>query len=641
MMTAMFFCMAVLAMVVGHIFKVKRWGLFISVYEEPSESDLLNAMTLGHTLNAILPIRIGDLIRVLRAGRKVRNGYSFALATVLVDLYIDVITVGAMFFGLLLIGKGGERLRKVAQIYMVIFILAVFVVVIGVFFRRCIKKIIRSIAGVFNEGIEFRILYVSYLCIASFKDIVKEIDHTRFLLYTLGTWSGYVASYVIFAEAVQRYGFYYSTSDIFTTLFSEASLYKIETGLMPFWAAYLVLPLFICWILSSYHERKEVAEKPFVLTLPQMNQRDRLAFLKTYYEDEKREHIQAYLTLNRDVTVVEDNSAGSNASTLLVMKPDGNMFFRKYAFGKDGDKLQEQIDWIEDHQFDIPLPVVTEKHKGSNYVTYDMHSYGRTTGLFKYIHTMPVEKSWFILREVLEDIGKRLHVKNLRAADLGSIEKYINTKVNKNISALLADRYIEQLEQYNNIIVNGVSLRTLKHYRNMLDKEHMETVFAHDVYSDIHGDLTVENIVCVADAGEIDGLKYGRRKIPKTYYLIDPNTGNIHDSPFLDYAKLLQSLHGNYEFLMMVTEVAIDKDRVNFFMSKSDAYARTYELYRQYLSEKFSEEEVLSIYYHEAVHWLRLMPYKVRKNEKTAVVFYAGLLSVLNDIWKMEYDGQR
>lgn len=61
-----------------------------------------------------------------------------------------------------------------------------------------------------------------------------------------------------------------------------------------------------------------------------------------------------------------------------------------------------------------------------------------------------------------------------------------------------------------------------------------------------------------------------------------------------------------------------------------------YTEYKKYLQSKFSREEVLSIYYHEIIHWLRLMPYKIRKNEKLAVVFYTGLLQVLADVWEME-----
>ena len=53
------------------------------------------------------------------------------------------------------------------------------------------------------------------------------------------------------------------------------------------------------------------------------------------------------------------------------------------------------------------------------------------------------------------------------------------------------------------------------------------------MYSDIHGDFTIENIVCLKENTVRE----------KDYYIIDPNTGNIHESPYLDYAKLFQLIH--------------------------------------------------------------------------------------------------
>lgn len=638
MTVLLFFTISVICMVVGHIFKVKRWGLFISVYEEPSEADLLNAMTFGHTINTACPIRVGDLVRFLLAGRKLKNGQSLSLATVVTDLYVDLITVGAMFFGLSLIGKSGEKLQEMAVFYRDVFLIVIPLTIICIFCRKAIKKIIRAIASIFNEKLEFRILYVSYLCIASLKDIVKKINKIKFILFTIGIWAFYVASYVIFAEAVQRYGYYYSTSDVFTELFSGSSLYHINSGLVPFWGAYLLLPLAICWcismILKSFDKSKIVGGRT---VLPQMNRSDRLAFLKTYYEDEKREHIQGYLDINKDVTVVEDNSSGSNASTLLVMKPDGELFFRKYAFDQDGVKLKEQIDYIEMHQSDIPLPIIVSQTIENNYTTYDMHSYANTVGLFRCIHTMPVEYSWSTLKKALDDIASGLHQKNTRKADAETIKKYIQSKVIKNIGIITNDdKYIKSLEQYDYISVNGRKLRTLKFYGSILSEEHLVDVFIDDMYSDIHGDLTIENIVCVGDEAEIDAAEYKGKMKPQTYYFIDPNTGNLHDSPFLDYAKLLQSLHGCYEFLMMVSNVKIDKDKISFLMTNSENYRKIYEMYKKYLMEKFTRKQIISIYYHEVVHWLRLMPYKIHKNEKMAVVFYTGLLTVLNDTWELE-----
>lgn len=638
MMIAWLFIIAVLCMVIGHIFKVKRWGLFISVYEEPSEPTLLNAMTFGHTINTLLPVRLGDIVRVTWAGRKLKNGYSFSIATVIVDLYVDLITVGAMFFGLSLIGKGGERLLKMAYYYMWAFIIIIPLTILGIIFRRGIKKVIRVVASIFNEKIELRILYVSYLCIVSFKDIFQRINKARFILYSFGIWGGYVTSYVIFAEAVQRYGFFYTTSDVFTELFAGASIYHIEKKLIPFWSAYLLLPLAFCCCISIIGAKRN-GNKTFEAraVLPQMNRGDRLAFLKTYYEEENKEHILAYLDINRDVTVLEDKSAGSNASTVLVMKPNGELFYRKYAFDKDGGKLKEQIDWIEMHQADIPLPIIVSQRNERNYLTYDMHSYINTTGLFRYIHTMPVEDSWEILRSALDMISFKLHTKNVRPSDETTIKRYIWDKVYNNLQIVIEeDKYIKALEQHDKIIVNGKELNPLKFYKEILSEIHLEEVFRGDNYADIHGDFTIENIICILDGSEINDVEYEGKIKPVTYYFIDPNTVNIHDSPFLDYAKLLQSLHGCYEFLMAVSSVSIDRNRVHYLITNSENYARLYNQYLGYLTEKYTKEQVRSIYYHEVIHWLRLMPYKIRKNEKLAVVFYTGLLQVLKDVWDYE-----
>lgn len=615
---------AVMCMVLGHICRGLRWKLFISVYEEASYGNLLNAMTIGYTLNTLLPVRIGEIARIIWSGKKLKNGFSLSVATVVADVYLDVLTVGIMFFGLLFMGKGGENLRYVAYAYMLIFLVVFLFTLIAVFCRKQIKKAVKKIASLFNLRIEFIILYVTYLCIASLKDIIRKIKKGKLIVLSIGTWAGYLLSYTLFAEAIQRYGIFYTTSDIFTELFSGSSMYHIPREALPIWSAYLVFPLIICALISLMISKKENRVELYKKTLPQMNEADRLSFLETYYMDENRENIQAYLDINGDVVVMEDASAGSNASTVVVMKEEGELFFRKYAFHDHGKKLRDQVEWIEAHQKDIPLPVISEKRYDPNYVTYDMPSYGDAVGLFRYIHTMPMEQSWSIIEKALEDIKTGLHNKNVCQAKEETIDAYIDSKVTKNLHIInTSDRYIRNLEQFSQLVVNGRTLPTLKHYHAMFEKEHLREIFEGDSYADIHGDMTIENIICFSD---------------RDYYFIDPNADNIHNSPLLDFGKLLQSLHGNYEFLMMVKSVQIDENRVSFMMTKSENYGRLYKRYGQYLLDNFSDRDVLSIYYHEIVHWLRLMPYKIRKNEKLAVVFYIGLLAVLHDVWEMEHD---
>jgi len=49
---------------------------------------------------------------------------------------------------------------------------------------------------------------------------------------------------------MQSIGYSYTIFDIFSKLFSGASLYNVEKKILPFWIVYLLLPLGICWIFS-------------------------------------------------------------------------------------------------------------------------------------------------------------------------------------------------------------------------------------------------------------------------------------------------------------------------------------------------------------------------------------------------------
>lgn len=634
-MKSSFFIFSIFFMVTGHIFKIKRWGLLISVYEKPIESNLLNSMTLGHTLNAILPIRIGDIIRILLSGKKLKNSYSFALATVVADLYMDFLTVSAISFFFLLFQEKKSYFERSSYLYGFIFLFIIPLTLISIIYKEKIKLLIKNIASIFNDKIELLFLYVTYLCITSIKDIFQHINKLKFFFLTIGIWTSYILSYRLFSDFLQNKGFSYNSFDIFSKIFSGISLYNIEKAILPFWAIYLLLPLVICWVLSLfifYFVKKE--NFYYRQTLPQINSREKLAFLKTYYSNEDRENIKAYLEINKDVSVIEDISSGSNASTLLIMKKNGKLFFRKYAFNDDALKLKKQIEWIEKHFNDIPLPIIVEKEFGHNYATYDMKNFGNTIGMFKYIHTMPIESSWNILEKALDDI-KKIHKKKLRAVTTAEINKYIDIKVFKNLKIIQNEnKYIKKLEEYDTIFVNGRELHTLKNFSKFLNTEYLKKIFLIDKCSDIHGDLTIENIICFLD----NNADFSGTNENKSYYFIDPNTGNILDSIFLDYAKLLQSLHGNYEFLMMVTDIKIEKNYINFMLTESDAYAQLYEKYYSYLKNNFSKKEIISIFYHEIIHWLRLLPYKIRKNDKLSVIFYTKLLKIIADVQELEYE---
>ena len=116
------FSIAVVSMVFGILCKSQRWGLLISVYEPAQDGNLLGALSIGHILNVLLPFRVGDVIRIVLSGKKLKNGYPLSIATVIVDLYVDLISVGGFLWLIVLTREGDSSflyclIKKLNLIY--------------------------------------------------------------------------------------------------------------------------------------------------------------------------------------------------------------------------------------------------------------------------------------------------------------------------------------------------------------------------------------------------------------------------------------------------------------------------------------------------------------------------------------------
>lgn len=626
----MCFVMAIILMILGHLFKMLRWKEFINVYEQADNASLMRAMAIGQGINMVVPFRLGDLARIYLSGKKLKNGYALSIASVLADLYIDTLTVGMAFSTLYLLNIHVNDIRETARNYFVLAIVLIAISIAMIVKKKYVKKAIQVIASCFNSKIELGLLLTTYSTIASIKNIIKKLNFFKLLRLTVGIWGAYFSSYAAFAIFMQQMGYDFTLTGVFKTLFSFNSISLVGVGLQSgeqkgwviYFIIYLLIPLCLMLVVSIYLKKSKTTEFHYIL--PQLNENEKLAFLEVYFSnEERREYVNLYLEINKDVNVICDYSAGSNATTMLCLNENGT-FFRKYAFEDDAEKLKEQVLWLEKYSDILPLSRIIGKNLGDKYCCYDMEYNPQAVGFFQYIHSAPSDECWNVLRSVLEMLKEKLHTRNVRTAKRSVIDKYIDSKVIKNIDICQnGGKYLKALWGYDALIINGIEYPNLKYYEEMLAKENLEKIFKNDKYASIHGDLTIENIICLQNQKE------------NNFYLIDPNTGSLHESPFLDYSKLLQSLHGGYEFLMMVKDVEIIDNHVNFLFTQSLAYSTLYDNYKKYLFESFSYKEVKSIYYHEIIHYLRLMPYKIRKDSKKTVIFYAGMLMVIADVCDM------
>ena len=632
-MNIIFLIVAIITLSLAHFIKILRWRLFIEIYEEPRNRNLIQALSLGYLINLFFPFRvIGDFFRAIYSGKKMKNSYSLSFSTVIVDRILDIITVGILFYIFYIFSIYNKQIEKSFRFYMLFSVLIISLIILFYFFKGYIKIISLKVASLFNANIELNILKFMWALIWNFKDIFLKINKFKILIITTLMWLLYTFSYYLFSLFLLSQNYNFRLVDIFFLLFSKdifgTDFLLIEKKVSIFFYIYMITPIIIMLLISKFFTIKTYSKKnhreveDYFNLFPNQDNKEKLEFLRKYFLDKDKSYIDNYLKINQKITIIRDFSAGSNATTMLCMKKD-EIFYRKYSF-EDIEKLYEQVEWIvENKKRKLPLPEIIRKEKTNNYCYYDMLYKPSSIPLFEYIHSTPFEETWEMIENILKKLEEVLYTNKLRKADTESINKYIDLKVRDNITKIYDSKILKKLLRYDEVIINGKSYKNLSYYLKYLSKEYLYDIFRDDIYSDIHGDLTIENIICNLNTME------------EKYYIIDPNSENINNSANLDYAKILQSTHGGYEFMMRTYDISVEENQINFLFIKSQAYSYLYKKLNEYMNSKFEKEKIRSIYFHEIIHWLRLMPYKLKKDGKRALIFYSGLLMVLDDVITM------
>lgn len=630
--------LSIIFICIGHYFKMLRWKQFIEIYENPKDGILIKSLVFSYVINLYLPFRLGDIFRVIYAGKRMKNGVSFSLSTTIVDRYLDIIAVAFLFLLFFIFGTDNISIISSIKFYGIFGIGLLLLAFLTIKFSKYPKMLIINFCSIFNKNIEMRLLKFLWSFITTFKDLVTNISKSKLLFNTVVMWFFYSLSYYFFIESLLFFNIKIGLFDFFSAMFSQSnlsvstigiSLMKVTSPMFTlFITIYFISPLIILYILSYFNNftrnnfSKKNVKDDFLNILPQVKEKDMLHFLESYFSSTNTDILKNYLKINRSIYVLEDYSAGSNATTILCSSGN-DIFYRKYAFGEDGNKLFEQVKWIDNQSENLKLTSIIKKVKGNDYCYYDMPYNVNSISLFKFIHSSPIEESWDLLQHALIDLENNLYSLTKKESNPENLKKYIQTKVANNIEKIEKAHDIRELNKYEYLIINGKKYINLKFFMKYLQYDNLYNIFKNDECSIIHGDMTIENIICKRENNSSD------------YYIIDPNTGNVHDSPNLDYAKLLQSLHGEYEFLMMTKNVTVTDNKIDYLHSKSLLYDELFNKYKDFLNNRFSFEKVKSIFYHEIIHWLRLMPYKIEKDSERSVLFYAGFIIVLNEVYEM------
>jgi hypothetical protein len=314
-----------------------------------------------------------------------------------------------------------------------------------------------------------------------------------------------------------------------------------------------------------------------------------------------------------DGAVVQRLLPGGSDAITAVVEDGERLAIRKFAVGEAAAKLADQARWLKAHASELPLAAVESEAAGPGKHHYDMPFLASARDLYEMAHVMPASASGALLEEIVGAVAgwHEAHLAGPCAED--GFRAYVERKVVANARAAVEFARLQLPERYT---VNGRELR-LGDWDRLLDRSWIAGQMPSRGTSVIHGDLTIENIVVCPE-------------LSPGWYLIDPNPGNLFDSPLIDWAKLMQSLNLGYEALSRGEPASVREGRIDVMFSRSRIYADLHQTLCHRLEAMLGPERLREVSFHEIVNYLRLIPYKMRRQPTRAMTFFAGASVLLH-----------
>lgn len=608
---------ACFTLIIGHTIRAWRWAIFFPRSYVDNRFNLLLALSLGYAANAVLPWRAGEALRSVYASARLGVRFPFVLATVAAERLAD--TAALCCAAVLLVGAGGTvdaRWISVGAIFLA-------VTSCGIFFALAIRSSARVRGLVWRAAALFnnRIRHGALDFVWSFAELVTGPDIRRapFALLTVAMWISYMISFWLFSRACGLHFLEVSYTFYSRPLASLAGQVRQGDGAssLASWLLYALAPVGVVLIYGGARQWfaivRSVTRFGYGIPTSVTSNRDRFKVEEEYRgylaslfcDDDTGQHSFNQYAIHECV-VHRFFRGGSEAVTALIETSD-RLVIRKFAVGSARGKLQSQADWLDCHRNgEFPVVTILDRRLGEDYFWYDMPVEPGASDLYDVIHAGSSARSITVLKEIFVRL-RRLHGEFAQPdASDAVIDAYLRLKVSANARnilqfarALLPAAYTVSGEPYH-----------LDEWSILEDSAWLAAQIQDRRTGVIYGDLTVENTIVAPER------HHG-------CYTIDPNPDNIFDSPLIDWSKLMQSFHLGYEILNRSGAAVLTKSDIGVVLVKSDIYSILHKLLEGQIIEAYGVDGLREVYFHELINYLRLTPYKIRKDPSSGLLFFA------------------
>jgi hypothetical protein len=649
--------LAVGIQLVGHWLRAVKHRYLLEQIRPIRTTEVFKGQMIGFLFNTILPFRIGELVRAHYIGKGVSISRAAVFATIIFERLFDSLVVVAI--GLLLF----SQIDASASLHYTLIGIALVAVVLAfiLYSARTQQKYllvsIHRLSGIFNDGLRDRCRMICWAGIYCLKNAITARLMPRYIALTATMWLCYLLSAFVlitalvsavpaFDRILANLAVYFSVSvpsgpaylhtfrDLFTDV-SGLTAHTLQATNIPF-ALWLLLSIptvilglgFLAARQRIYHGKtndvmhvlKNKLYRDADITKEFSN------FLDAYFKGDQINRILTSEELAGSFQVIKTFKGGSNALTLLAWQ-DEQMVVKKITLKQYQEKLEAQYQWLFSRRKHAHIAKALAEHTDHpDFYAIDIEYRDDYIPFFDVIHASSISENKKILLAVCEFVDKHVYRPVKKVTDAGALlDDYITHKViGKITDAANGNLPIAHLLTYDSVIVNGKEVQNFSSIIETITQHPQAMADLKDIIvCPIQGDLTIDNLIVNPDSGD--------------FIILDPNNENAISDPIVDYAKLMQSVHSGYEFLYSLPACTIKENHITFEERRSVQYDELYKVLTTHLKKELSKERYRAILFHEAVHYCRMLTYRVSINPDTAAAFYCIAVRLFNEFME-QYD---
>ena len=442
---------AVCVLLCAHAVRAIRQSFLFAKEDLPERFALLLALSISYALNAILPFRIGEVVRALFIAARLRLRLPYVLATVVAERYADlwaVALIGAVLSRLAR-GESSALLGAAALLAVAACVIAAAALLVQRVAR--VRRAIWYAASMFNERIRLGIVEFVW----TFAGLLTEgrLRSARFLTATVAMWSLYLSAYWLFAKALGSSVAHVSLLLLgapLRPLIGELLAGGVSRTSLAL-VAFTSIPVGVVLLYGLIRQRREIQKslgfaRRFGLVPAELshtsiarrfrNSSDYAALMAAHFTA-TRQIVSAFAGEGMEDVIVHRILPGGSDAVTAVVEVRGELTIRKLATADAARKLSVQVSWLREHASSLPLPeVLTEEWHGERF-HYDMPYTLSARDFYDVIHTSPIESSRNVLQGIVDEMAAFHGRHRKEDAAAAVVDDYLERKVRANVRDVL------------------------------------------------------------------------------------------------------------------------------------------------------------------------------------------------------------